>query len=139
MRSWPARSWSPVWRQFRSPPTLGQRGERSAARYLRRKGYKIVARGSRASRARANSGELDLVAVDGRTVVFVEVKTRRSTVKGHPAEAVDADKQRRLTRLALVPILLNSVCLKSLSSPNRVSAFRMCSVSFRFARRRVLR
>jgi putative endonuclease len=46
-------------------------------------------------------GEIDLVAVDGRTIVFVEVKTRTSGEAGHPVEAVDADKQRRLTRLAL--------------------------------------
>jgi putative endonuclease len=46
-------------------------------------------------------GEIDLVAVDGRTIVFVEVKTRRSHDAGHPVEAVDEDKQRRLTRLAL--------------------------------------
>ena len=46
-------------------------------------------------------GEFDLVAVDGRTVVFVEVKTRESHEAGHPVEAVDADKQARLTRLAL--------------------------------------
>ena len=64
--------------------------------YLRRLGYKIVAR-----RERGRLGELDLVAVDGRTVVFVEVKTRRSHDAGHPAEAVDPEKQRRLTRLAL--------------------------------------
>lgn len=47
-------------------------------------------------------GEIDLVAVDRRTVVFVEVKTRRSLDSGHPTAAVDADKQQRLTRLALI-------------------------------------
>ena len=41
-------------------------------------------------------GELDIVAVDGRTVVFVEVKTRASQEAGHPSEAVDRDKQRCL-------------------------------------------
>ena len=78
------------------PARLGPRGEALAARHLKRLGYKIVARG-----ARGQLGELDLVAVDGRTVVFVEVKTRESHDGGHPAEAVDAEKQRRLTRLAL--------------------------------------
>ena len=76
--------------------TLGQRGEQSAARYLRRKGYRIVARGQREGRS-----EIDLVAVDGRTVVFVEVKTLASAELGHPAEAVTPDKQRALTRGAL--------------------------------------
>jgi putative endonuclease len=78
------------------PRTLGQRGEAAAAHYLRRQGYKIVARGDRQP-----IGELDLVAVDGRTVVFVEVKTRSSQQAGDPSEAVDAEKQRRLTRTAL--------------------------------------
>ena len=81
------------WRRYRS---LGQRGERAAGRWLRRRGYKIVARGER-----GRLGELDLVAVDGRTVVFIEVKTRTSHVAGHPAEAVGPQKQNRLTRLAL--------------------------------------
>lgn len=84
------------WRRLFPPATLGQRGEALAARWLRRRGYKIVARGNRGA-----LGEIDLVAVDGRTVVFVEVKTRRSQDAGHPADAVDADKQRRLTRLAI--------------------------------------
>lgn len=75
---------------------LGRRGENAAARYLARKGYKIVARGQR-----GQIGELDLVAVDGRTVVFVEVKTRTTQDAGHPADAVDEAKQRQLTRLAL--------------------------------------
>lgn len=76
--------------------SLGQRGEAAAARFLKKKGYILVARSDR-----MRLGEIDLVAVDGRTVVFVEVKTRRSHDSGHPAEAVDEDKQRRLTRLAL--------------------------------------
>ena len=91
----------PTWlrsvRQRLFPPrTFGQLGEDAAARFLKRLGYKIVARG-----AREHIGEIDLVAVDGRTVVFVEVKTRRSRDAGNPADAVDLDKQRRLTRLAL--------------------------------------
>lgn len=82
--------------RFRPVRTLGQRGERAAAKYLKRRGYVIVARSDR-----GRLGELDLVAVDHRTVVFVEVKTRRSHDAGHPADAVDQDKQRRLTRLAV--------------------------------------
>ncbi len=73
-----------------------RRGERPPSRHLRRQGYKIVAR-----RERGRLGELDLVAVDRRTIVFVEVKTRRSHDAGHPAEAVGQEKQQRLTRLAL--------------------------------------
>ena len=85
------------WRLRLFPPrTLGQRGEAAAERYLKRLGYKIVARGQRDI-----LGELDLIAVDGRTVVFVEVKTRRSQQSGHPADAVNTEKQRRMTRLAL--------------------------------------
>ena len=75
---------------------LGLRGEMAAARYLRRLGYKILARGHR-----SKPGELDLVVLDRSTVVFVEVKTRRSTQSGHPAESVSPAKQRRLTRLAV--------------------------------------
>lgn len=78
------------------PRTLGQQGERLAAKYLRRQGCQIVARS-----ARDKYGELDLVAVEGKTIVFVEVKTRQSHQKGHPAEAVTPEKQRRVTRAAL--------------------------------------
>lgn len=83
-------------RQWLRPRSLGERGEAAAARFLKRKGYTMVARA-----ARDKSGEIDIVAVDRRVVVFVEVKTRDSHIAGHPADAVDEEKQRRLTRLAL--------------------------------------
>lgn len=79
-----------------SEPMLGERGEKAAARHLRRLGYRIIAQRDRLW----GLDEVDLVAVDGRTIVFVEVKTRRDQQHGHPAEAVGPDKQRRLTRLA---------------------------------------
>src|SRR5207245_8905823 len=67
-----------------------------AARKSKKTRDVIVARGHR-----DNIGEIDLIAVEGRTVVFIEVKTRTSHDAGHPAAAVDEKKQRRLTRLAL--------------------------------------
>ncbi len=72
---------------------LGDRGERAAARYLRRQGMRILLRGYRTSQ-----GEIDLIARDGPSLVFVEVKARR---QGEPAEAVHEAKQRRLTLAAL--------------------------------------
>lgn len=72
---------------------FGDRGEREAARYLRRQGMKILHRGYR-----TGHGEIDLIALDGNVVVFVEVKARR---QGSPAEAVTPEKQRRLTLAAL--------------------------------------
>jgi putative endonuclease len=82
---------------FASPPApLGVQGERYAARWLHRRGYKIVAGGKR-----SRFGEIDLVAIKGRLLVFIEVKTRRSGELGHPAEAVGPDKQRRIVRAAL--------------------------------------
>lgn len=75
---------------------LGEKGERRAARYLRRQGFRILAR-----RYRTQWGEIDLIALDGDCVVFVEVKTRRSDVAGHPVEAVTPAKQQKLTRMAL--------------------------------------
>ena len=82
-------------RTLLAPKPLGRRGEDAAARYLRRLGYVIVARGHR-----DNIGELDLVAVDGRTVVFIEVKTRATKSFGDPWEFVDWQKQQSLRRTA---------------------------------------
>lgn len=78
------------------PEALGKRGEDFAARYLKRLGYHIVGR-----QIDLRVGELDIVAVDVRTVVFVEVKTRTSCDAGSPAEAVDDLRQQRMTRAAL--------------------------------------
>ena len=75
---------------------LGERGEDAAARFLKRRGYHILGR-----QVDTRQGEIDIIAVDGRTVVFVEVKTRNSTDAGHPTEAIDEAKQARLTRAAL--------------------------------------
>jgi putative endonuclease len=72
---------------------LGDRGERAAAWYLRRKGLRVIVRGYR-----TRLGEIDLIARDGDTLVFVEVKSRR---QGVPAEAVTTEKQRRITLAAL--------------------------------------
>lgn len=77
--------------------SLGYSGEQQAARYLQRLGYRILARGHR-----QRLGEIDLIALDGRTLVFVEVKTWRRGDIGDPSEAVDERKQERLTRAALV-------------------------------------
>jgi putative endonuclease len=74
---------------------LGRRGEDEAADYLRRLGYRIVGR-----RERVLRGDIDIVALDDRTVVFVEVRTRSATTHGHPAETVGHAKQRRIATLA---------------------------------------
>jgi len=75
---------------------LGKTGEDLACRELERRGYAIVAR-----RYRRRGGELDIIARDGDTLVFVEVKTRGSRAFGDAVEAITAGKQRRMTRLAL--------------------------------------
>ncbi|HVN07091.1 MAG TPA: YraN family protein [Bryobacteraceae bacterium] len=75
----------------------GRRGEDLAHRFLRRQGLAIVARNFR---PRSGSGELDIVAWEGETLVFVEVKARASADFGNPGRAVDRDKERDLRRAA---------------------------------------
>jgi putative endonuclease len=72
---------------------LGDRGERLAARFLRRQGMRVLLRGYRTS-----YGEIDLIARHADTLVFVEVRARRH---GEPAETITPDKERRLTLAAL--------------------------------------
>jgi putative endonuclease len=81
---------------FLDPRRLfGQEGEAEAERYLRRKGYRIVARN-----VRSTLGELDLVAEDGQILVFIEVKARRTGEFGGAIHAVHRQKQQKLIRLA---------------------------------------
>jgi putative endonuclease len=74
---------------------LGAQGEDLAAAWYTGQGYTVVGRNWR-----CREGELDLVLTRGRGVVFCEVKTRRGTGFGIPAEAVTGEKQRRLRHLA---------------------------------------
>lgn len=74
----------------------GQKGEDFAALFLKRKGYRLVGRN-----VRNKFGEIDLIALDGDTMVFVEVKTRSSNLFGNPYEAVRYDKMKRLSRAAV--------------------------------------
>ncbi len=74
---------------------FGRRGERDAERYLKRRGYRILDRNFRAAGA-----EIDLIATEGGSLVFIEVKARRSVASGTPQEAVDERKQRRIRRAA---------------------------------------
>lgn len=80
----------------RARQSLGKIGEDLACRELERRGYAILAR-----RYRWRGGEIDIVARDGRTVVFVEVKAREGRAFGEAAEAVTALKRRRIAQAAV--------------------------------------
>ncbi len=74
---------------------LGQAGEQLAADHLASQGFRILARNWRSRR-----GEIDIVAASGQTVVFAEVKTRRSLRAGIPLEAITVAKLARIRHLA---------------------------------------
>ena len=84
---------------------LGRRGERLAAEHLERLGYALVASnftlpGGRNSRGAVVAAELDLVAYEGETLCFIEVKTRASDWFAAPEANVDLRKQRQIARAA---------------------------------------
>jgi putative endonuclease len=81
----------PWWRRW-----FGNRSERAAAQFLKRQGYRIIARNYSCPQ-----GELDLVAVDGSCIVFVEVRSTGTDDITKTAASVDFAKQHRLTNLAL--------------------------------------
>ncbi len=73
----------------------GRRGEEMAAKELVRQGYRILHRNYR-----CRSGELDLVAMDGDSLVFVEVRRRSSGRYGSALETISYSKQRQIARVA---------------------------------------
>lgn len=75
---------------------LGAKGEQLALEFLKKEGYKIQEQNYRCS-----LGEIDLIAKDKETIVFVEVKTRKSIQYGAPEMAVNAFKKKQITRVAL--------------------------------------
>ncbi len=77
--------------------TLGARGEAIAAAYLKGQKFTVVERNFR-----CKAGEVDIVARDGTTIVFVEVKTRRTLSFGPPQASVTLFKQRQISKVALV-------------------------------------
>ena len=116
---------------FDTRQALGKNGEDLACAELRRLGYAILAR-----RYRTRVGELDIVARDGETLVFVEVKARRSDEFGAPEEAVTWRKRRKLQamatdflsrgRLSAVPCRFDvvAITLGRPGQPPRIEVFR---------------
>ena len=80
--------------------TVGKAGEDIACKYLEANGYEILKRNYRAAH-----GEIDIIAVKGRHLAIVEVKTRSSVKFGFASEAVNYDKQKRIIRAANVFIM----------------------------------
>ena len=74
----------------------GQLGEDAAVKYLLKKGFKIAERNYRTP-----TGEVDIVAMDGETLVFIEVKARKGEQFGSPAQSVNIQKQKRIIKAAL--------------------------------------
>jgi len=87
----PFSSARPWWKRW-----FGSRSERAAERFLRGLGYRIVARNFTCP-----VGEIDRIALDGRCVVFVEVRSTEKNSTDAPAASVGPAKQRQLTKLAL--------------------------------------
>ena len=79
---------------------FGRSSEAAAAEYLIANGFRVLER-----RFRTRAGEIDLIAEEGETLVFVEVKARTSLACGRPAEAVDRRKRARLARAASIYLM----------------------------------
>ncbi len=88
----------------------GEEKEQLAIDFLRKKGYFIIE-----SNFRVRQAEIDIIARDGSTIVFVEVKYRSSTTQGHPLEAVDCRKQQKISRAALSYLSRNKISLDNTS------------------------
>ena len=108
---------------------LGKQGESLACEELERLGYAIVAR-----RYRTRAGEIDIIASDAGTVVFVEVKARLDLSFGDPVEAVTVEKQRRVVAMATdyaarhdldnTPCRFDVVTFDALVAPPRIAVYK---------------
>ncbi len=76
---------------------LGEKGEGLAVKFLKKKGYKIIKQNYKTP-----IGEIDILAKDKETLVFIEVKTRESVEYGLPFEAVNSHKKRKIANVALL-------------------------------------
>jgi putative endonuclease len=83
---------------------VGSEQEQKAAAYLIRNGYHILSRNFR-----CKTGEIDLIARDGAYLCFIEVKYRSGTSKGYPAESINRNKIRRITKTAQYYMLLHQI------------------------------
>ncbi|MGN0807003.1 MAG: YraN family protein [Candidatus Coproplasma sp.] len=83
---------------------LGFFGERKAARFLKKNGYKILGRNFK-----CKAGEIDIIASKGETIAFIEVKTRTTDYFGQPNEAVDSTRRHRYCNAANQFIYLNGI------------------------------
>jgi putative endonuclease len=81
---------------------LGKLGEDIAEKYISKQGYTIMQRNFR-----TKIGEIDIVAKDGKYIVFIEVKARRSISYGYPREAVDKNKQLKIREVASIYLMKN--------------------------------
>jgi putative endonuclease len=86
------------------PHKLGKLGEEVAEKYLQKKNFRIVEKGYRLQR-----GEIDLVAYDGNTLVFIEVKSRGPEALGFPEESVHSRKQKQLRKIAEGYLVMNNI------------------------------
>ena len=109
--------------------TAGRAGEKAAADYLLKNGYTILSRNYRCP-----AGELDIVAREKKEIVFVEVKARKSHVRGYPEQAVGFRKQKKMSQLALwylrdkkvgdAPVRFDVVAILLLPSGNDIRLIR---------------
>jgi putative endonuclease len=104
---------------------LGKRGEDIAIDFLEGAGYKVLDRNFR-----CRSGEIDIVALDGKSIVFVEVKTRSKENFGPPKLAVDWRKQKQLVKVALA-------YLKQKKLMNRPARFDVVGIIIRGDKRKI--
>ena len=88
---------------------IGTKAEEIACWFLRQQGYKIIDRNFY-----TRVGEIDIIAKDGQTLVFIEVKYRKDAKKGYPAQAVDLRKQQKIQKSAMYYLKKNHLSFEQM-------------------------